>query len=321
MSWVRLDVDTPIDERLFGSGFSLYWPAVLTRAKKGGGHISRLASSPKQLAALWGSSVEEWTSAVRYFVEVGLLVERTDEDGYDVDDWRRTQVDPTNAERQARHRNATRNGDRNGESNATVTETVTASTVTRPLRPESETVTTYIHTGHTDTTGHSSSSIPPPPSRTPEEDEDLRSVVDAWLSTQLTPRGHVRVQATGHELEALRRTLSTHGRERTLASIRRAADTAETASPKLALLLAIAERGVLEGPRPETPRRSEGKSETKTKRAELAADDDYWAEGREASKKLGGRRVTKVPGVGYIATEELTDEHIAAVEAAGFAVL
>jgi hypothetical protein len=114
--------------------------------------------------------------------------------------------------------------------------------------------------------------------------------------------------------------LSTHGRERTLASIRRAADTAETASPKLSLFLAIAERGVLEGPRPETPRR-EGKSETKTKRAELAADDDYWAEGREASKRLGGRLVTKVPGVGYIATEELTPEHIAAVEAAGFAVL
>ena len=167
------------------------------------------------------------------------------------------------------------------------------------------------------TTTSSSSSIPPPPSKTPEEDEDLRSVVDAWLSTQLTPRGHVRVQATGHELEALRRTLSTHGRERTLASIRRAADTAETATPKLSLFLAIAERGVLEGPRPETPR----KSETKTKRAELAADDDYWAEGREASRKLGGRRVTKVPGVGYIATEELTPEHIAAVEAAGFAVL
>ena len=321
MSWVRLDVDTPIDERLFGSGFALYWPAVLTRAKKGGGHISRLASSPKQLAALWGSTVEEWTSALSYFVEVGLLVVRPDGDGYDVDDWRRTQVDPTNAERQARHRNATRNGDRNGESNATVTETVTASTVTRPLRPESETVTTYIHTDIQDTTGHSSSSIPPPPSKTPEEDEDLRSVVDAWLSTQLTPRGHVRVQATGHELEALRRTLSTHGRERTLASIRRAADTAETASPKLSLFLAIAERGVLEGCRPETPRRSEGKPETKTKRAELAADDDYWAEGREASRKLGGRRVTKVPGVGYIATEELTPEHIAAVEAAGFAVL
>jgi len=320
VSWVRLDVDTPIDERLFGSGFSLYWPAVLTRAKKGGGHISRLASSPKQLAALWGSTVEEWTSALRYFVEVGLIVVRPDGDGYDVDDWRRTQVDPTNAERQARHRNATRNGDRNGESNATVTETVTAPTVTRPLRPESETVTTYIQTDIQDTTGHSSSSIPPPPSRTPEEDEDLRSVVDAWLSTQLTPRGHVRVQATGHELEALRRTLSTHGRERTLASIRRAADTAETASPKLSLFLAIAERGVLEGPRPETPRR-EGKPETKTKRAELAADDDYWAEGREASRRLGGRRVTKVPGVGYIATEELTPEHIAAVEAAGFAVL
>lgn len=312
MSWVRLDVDTPIDERLFGSGFSLYWPAVLTRAKKGGGHISRLASAPKQLAALWGSTVEEWTAALGYFAEVGLLVVRPDGDGYDVEEWRRTQVDPTNAERQARHRNATRNG----ESNATVTD----STVTRPLRPEAEAVTTYIHTGHTDTTGQTSSSIPPPPSRTPEEDEDLRTVVDGWLSTQLTTRGHIRTQATGHELEALRRTLSTHGRERTLASIRRAADTAETASPKLSLFLAIAERGVLEGHRPETPRR-EGKSETKTKRAELAADDDYWAEGREASKRLGGRRVTKVPGVGYIATEELTAEHIAAVEAAGFAVI
>lgn len=314
MSWVRLDVDTPIDERLFGSGFSLFWPAVLTRAKKGGGHISRLASSPKQLAALWGSTVEEWTAALGYFVEVGLLVVRPDGDGYDVEEWRRTQVDPTNAERQARHRNATRNV----ESNATVTD----STVTRPLRPEAEAVTTYIQTGHTDTTGQTSSSSSPPPSRTPEEDEDLRTVVDGWLSTQLTTRGHIRTQATGHELEALRRTLGTHGREKTLAAIRAAANTAETGSPKLSLFLAIAERGVFEGPPPERkkPERSGGTSTT-SKKQQLADADDYWAEGREASRRLGGRRVTHVPGVGYIATEELTAEHIAAVEAAGFAVI
>ena len=255
MSWVRLDVDTPIDERLFGSGFALFWPAVLTRAKKSGGHISRLASSPKQLAALWGSTVED-------------------------------------------------------------------STVTRPLRPEAEAVTTYIQTGHTDTTGQTSSSSSPPPSRTPEEDDDLRTVVDGWLSTQLTNRGHIRTQATGHELEALRRTLGTHGREKTLAAIRAAANTAETGSPKLSLLLAIAERGVYEGPPPERrkPERSGGTSTT-SKKQQLADADDYWAEGREASRRLGGRRVTHVPGVGYIATEELTAEHIAAVEAAGFAVI
>jgi len=315
VSWVRLDVDTPIDERLFGSGFALFWPAVLTRAKKGGGHISRLASSPKQLAALWGSTVEEWTAALGYFVEVGLLVVRPDGDGYDVEEWRRTQVDPTNAERQARHRNATRNG----ESNATVTD----STVTRPLRPEAEAVTTYIQTGHTDTTGQTSSSSSPPPSRTPEEDDDLRTVVDGWLSTQLTTRGHIRTQATGHELDALRRTLGTHGREKTLAAIRAAANTAETGSPKLSLLLAIAERGVYEGPPPERrkPERSGGGTSTTSKKQQLADADDYWAEGREASRRLGGRRVTHVPGVGYIATEELTAEHIAAVEAAGFAVI
>ena len=172
-----------------------------------------------------------------------------------------------------------------------------------------------------DRTTTSSSSSSPPPSRTPEEDDDLRAVVDGWLSTQLTTRGHIRTQATGHELEALRRTLGTHGREKTLAAIRAAANTAETGSPKLSLLLAIAERGVYEGPPPERrPERSGGGTST-SKKQQLADADDYWKEGREASRRLGGRRVTNVPGVGYIATEELTAEHIAAVEAAGFAVI
>ncbi len=329
MSWVRLDIDLPMDGRLTASGHAWAWPAVLTRAKSGDGYVSARDLSPRVMAHLWGPSVEAWSDAVAYFLEEGLLV--VDGDGYRVEGWSETQRDNTGAERQRRLRASKRETTEEPVEESDPSRDVTRRHATSRDNSDSHATSRDVTDGHAystvqdrtiqdRTTTSSSSSLPPPPSRTPEEDEDLRSVVDAWLSTQLTPRGHVRVQATGHELEALRRTLSTHGRERTLASIRRAADTAETASPKLSLFLAIAERGVLEGPRPETPRR-EGKSETKTKRAELAADDDYWAEGREASRKLGGRRVTKVPGVGYIATEELTPEHIAAVEAAGFAVL
>ena len=319
MSWVRLDIDLPMDGRLTASGHAWAWPAVLTRAKSGDGYVSARDLSPRVMAHLWGPSVEAWSDAVAYFLEEGLLV--VDGDGYRVEGWSETQRDNTGAERQRRLRASKRETTEEPVEESDPSRDVTRRHATsRDVTDGHAYSTVQDRTVQDRTETSSSSSIPPPPSRTPEEDEDLRSVVDAWLSTQLTPRGHVRVQATGHELEALRRTLSTHGRERTLASIRRAADTAETASPKLALFLAIAERGVLEGPRPETPRR-EGKSETKTKRAELAADDDYWAEGREASKRLGGRRVTHVPGVGYIATEELTAEHIAAVEAAGFAVI
>ena len=78
----------------------------------------------------------------------------------------------------------------------------------------------------------------------------MRAVVERWLSTQLTQRGHVRLQATGHELQALRSILARDGRVKTLAAIDRAASSAEGGSPKLALLQAIAERGVYEQPPP-----------------------------------------------------------------------
>jgi hypothetical protein len=329
VSWVRLDIDLPMEGRLAASGHAWAWPAVLTRAKSGDGFVSMRDISPRVMSHLWGPSVEAWERALGHFLDEGLLV--IDGDGYRVDAWSETQRDNTGAERQRRLRAARREGDTVDESDpsrdvtrrhATSRDISDSHATSRDVTDGHAYSTVQDRTVQDRTTTSSSSSIPPPPSRTPEEDDDLRAVVDGWLSTQLTNRGHIRTQATGHELDALRRTLGTHGREKTLAAIRAAANTAETGSPKLSLLLAIAERGVFEGPPPERkrPERSGG-TETKSKKQQLADADDYWAEGREASRRLGGRRVTHVPGVGYIATEELTAEHIAAVEAAGFAVI
>jgi hypothetical protein len=332
VSWVRLDIDLPMDGRLTASGHAWAWPAVLTRAKSGDGYVSARDISPRVMAHLWGPSVEAWSDAVAYFLEEGLLV--VDGDGYRVEGWSETQRDNTGAERQRRLRASRRETTEEPVEESDPSRDVTRRHATSRDNSDSHATSRDVTDGHAystvqdrtvqdrTTTSSSSSSLPPPPSRTPEEDEDLRSVVDGWLSTQLTTRGHIRTQATGHELEALRRTLGTHGREKTLAAIRAAANTAETGSPKLSLLLAIAERGVYEGPPPERrkPERSSSTSTT-SKKQQLADADDYWAEGREASRRLGGRRVTHVPGVGYIATEELTAEHIAAVEAAGFAVI
>ena len=271
MSWVRVDCDVPTDERLLCTGFALYWPAVLCRAKKGAGHLPARAASPEQLAHLWGSTVEQWRAAIEHFVRVGLLVERADADGYDVEEWKRTQLDPTNAERQKRHRAAARNGESNGTVTAeTVTPAlrVTDSTVTLPLRVTDAAVTTVHDSTVQDTTGHTSSSSSPPPSRD-DEDDDLRTVVDAWLSTQLTTRGHIRTQATAHELDALKRTVTSHGRERTLESIKAAANSAETGSPKLALFLAIAERGVYQT--------STGRSRPNQNKPDSKRVNDAWA--------------------------------------------
>jgi len=330
VSWVRLDIDLPMEGRLAASGHAWAWPAVLTRAKSGDGYVSVREIAPRVMAHLWGPSVDAWERAVEYFAEEGLLV--PDGDGYRVDGWSDTQRDNTGAERQRRLRAARRDGDTVDEPDSS--RDVTRRHATSRDIPDSHATSRDVTDGHAystrqDSTGQdrtttsSSSSSSPPPSRTPEEDDDMRTVVDGWLSTQLTTRGHIRTQATGHELDALRRTLGSHGKEKTLAAIRAAANTAETGSPKLSLLLAIAERGVYEGPPPERrkPERSGGGTSTTSKKQQLADADDYWAEGREASRRLGGRRVTHVPGVGYIATEELTAEHIAAVEAAGFAVI
>ena len=132
MSWVRVDCDVPTDERLLCTGFALYWPAILTRAKKGAGHLPARAANATQLAHLWGSTVEMWQAAIEHFVKVGLLVERADGDGYEVEEWKRTQLDPTNAERQKRHREATRNGTVTEEADTPALR-VTDSTVTQAL--------------------------------------------------------------------------------------------------------------------------------------------------------------------------------------------
>jgi hypothetical protein len=274
VSWVRVDCDVPTDERLLCTGFALYWPAILIRAKKGAGHLPARAASPTQLAHLWGSTVEMWQAAIEHFVRVGLLVERADGDGYDVEEWKRTQLDPTNAERQKRHRESSRNG---GVTDESVTRNggVTGESVTEALRVTGRAVTTVqdktVHTGHDKTS--SSSSLPPPSGRA-DEDDDLKVIVSTWLGTQLTERGHTRMQATGHELAELARALKTHGRERTVAAIGAAANSAEGGTPRLALFSAIVERGVFDGPAPSKAKQSSKQSQAKPDSKRV---NDAWA--------------------------------------------
>jgi len=331
VSWVRLDVDTPIDERLFGSGFALYWPAVLTRAKKGGGTVSRLAAQPKQLAALWGSTVEEWAAAIAYFVEVGLLVPRPNGD-YDVDGWAKTQVDPTNADRQKRHRSresAPTSHDK------TVTPALRGNepTVTRPLLPPDSTVTTYIqtdiHTGHTVAADAATTRAHAPAreeavaaTTTPKIDDQLNRVAERWRLSLRGKTGAAPLVVGALDIDALDAAVKERGAEYVTSCIDRAAEVAGGSGPSLALLKSILRDGV----HPSKPTNS-GQSRSKSDKAgsssksRMEGYSQAWSEDVEASRALGGVRVTKVPGVGYVPTAELTAEQIAAVEAEGFAVI
>ncbi len=338
MSWVRLDVDTPIDERLFGSGFALYWPAVLTRAKKGGGTVSRLAAQPKQLAALWGSTVEEWAAAIAYFVEVGLLVPRPNGD-YEVDGWTRTQVDPTNADRQKRHRSresAPTSHDK------TVTPALRGNepTVTRPLLPPDSTVTTYIQTdiqtGHTVAADAATTRAHAPAreeaaaaTTTPKIDDQFSRVAERWRLALRGKTGAAPLVVGALDIDALSAAVAERGADYVMKCIDRSAEVAGGGGPSLSLLRMILRDGVHE-PKPANSgqnRTNSGQSRSKSDKAgsssksRMEGYSQAWSEDVEASRALGGVRVTKVPGVGYVPTAELTAEQIAAVEAEGFAVI
>ena len=247
MSWVRVDCDVPTDERLLCTGFALYWPAVLIRAKKNAGHLPALAASPAQLAHLWGSTVEEWTRAIQHFVQVGLLVERADGDGYDVEEWKRTQLDPTNADRQKRHRNAARNA------------TVTESTVTPPLRVTESSVTPddadrYNSTVQ-DTTVHdrtvaadAATTRAHAPAReaatAATTGDQLGAVAERWRLALRGKTGAAPLVVGALDIDALSAAVKERGPEYVTSCIDRAAEVAGGSGPTLALLKSILRDGV-----------------------------------------------------------------------------
>jgi hypothetical protein len=247
VSWVRVDCDVPTDERLLCTGFALYWPAVLIRAKKNAGHLPALAASPAQLAHLWGSTVEEWTRAIQHFVQVGLLVERADGDGYDVEEWKRTQLDPTNADRQKRHRNAARNA------------TVTESTVTPPLRVTESSVTPddadrYNSTVQ-DTTVHdrtvaadAATTRAHAPAReaatAATTGDQLGAVAERWRLALRGKTGAAPLVVGALDIDALSAAVKERGPEYVTSCIDRAAEVAGGSGPTLALLKSILRDGV-----------------------------------------------------------------------------
>jgi hypothetical protein len=131
------------------------------------------------------------------------------------------------------------------------------------------------------------------------------------------------------DIDALDVAVKERGAEYVTSCIDRAAEVAGGSGPSLALLKSILRDGVHE-PKPANSgqnRTNSGQSRSKSDKAgsssksRMEGYSQAWSEDVEASRALGGVRVTKVPGVGYVPTAELTAEQIAAVEAEGFAVI
>lgn len=267
MSWVRVDCDVPTDERLLCTGFALYWPAILTRAKKGAGHLPARAANATQLAHLWGSTVELWQAAIEHFVKVGLLVERADGDGYEVEEWKRTQLDPTNAERQKRHREATRNGTVTEEA-VTPALRVTDSTVTQALPVTRRTVTTVQDSTVHDTTVAAVAATTRAQARTREAeaattaDPELGVVAERWRLALRGRSGAAPMVVGALDIGALQLAVSEKGAGYVSQCIDRAAEVAGGSGPSLALLKSIITNGI-HATKPGSNRTNQNKPDSK----------------------------------------------------------
>ena len=250
-TWVRVDCDVPTDERLLCTGHALYWPAILIRAKARAGHLTALAASPAQLAHLWGSTVDAWSAAIEHFVRVGMLTPREDGDGYDVEEWRRTQVDPTNAERQKRHRQASK-GEGVTQDSVTVPLRVTEPTVMAPLPVTLHPVTTVHDSTRQDiqdrdaaaprARAHEAAATAPPP-------DGLAATLERWRLALRGRSGAAPLVVGSLDAEAIMAAVSERGAEYVTRCIDRAAEVAGGGGPSLSLLRRIIAEGVHDGPR------------------------------------------------------------------------
>jgi len=252
-TWVRVDCDVPTDERLLCTGHALYWPAILTRAKARAGHLTALAANPAQLAHLWGSTVEAWSAAIEHFVRVGMLTPREDGDGYEVEDWRRTQVDPTNAERQKRHRQATK-GEGVTHDSVTVPLRVTEPTVMEPLPVTLRAVTTVQDSTRQDiqvaadaasprARAHEAAATAPPP-------DGLAAALERWRLALRGRSGAAPLVVGSLDAEAIMAAVTERGAEYVTRCIDRAAEVAGGGGPSLALLGRIIAEGIHDSTRP-----------------------------------------------------------------------
>jgi hypothetical protein len=255
-TWVRVDCDVPTDERLLCTGHALYWPAILTRAKARAGHLTALAANPVQLAHLWGSTVDAWSAAIEHFIRVGMLTRREDGDGYDVEDWRRTQVDPTNAERQKRHRQATK-GEAVTRDSVTVPLRVTEPTVMEPLRVTLPAVTTVQDSTRQDRTQVAADAAPPrtqgrahEAAATAPPPDGLAAALERWRLALRGRSGAAPLVVGSLDAEAIMAAVNERGAEYVTRCIDRAAEVAGGSGPSLALLGRIVAEGIHDSPRP-----------------------------------------------------------------------
>jgi hypothetical protein len=186
-----------------------------------------------------------------------MLTPRADGDGYDVEDWRRTQVDPTNAERQKRHRQASK-GDGVTEPTVTVPLRVTEPAVMEPLRVTESTVTTVHDSTRQDRTQVAADAAPPrtqgraheAAAATTPAPEGLAGCLEAWRLALRSARGSAPMMVGALDADAILRHVEAKGAPHVLACIQRAAEVAGGSGPSLALLGRIVAEGIHDSTRP-----------------------------------------------------------------------
>jgi hypothetical protein len=253
VSWVRLDVETPADGRLAGTGHAWAWPAVVARAKRGNGRIPARDLTPRLMAWLWGPSEDAWTAALAHFVDAGLLV--LDGDAYVLPGWASYQADPGAAGRQRSARHGVSRG-------VTVTSRDTGDVTpgheaSRAVTPDR---TGQDRTGQ-DRTGQVAADAAPPRAQgrareaaaaaaTTPVPEGLSGCLEAWRLALRSARGSAPMMVGALDADAIHRHVADRGAPHVLACIQRAAEVAGGSGPSLALLGRIVAEGIHNHARP-----------------------------------------------------------------------
>jgi hypothetical protein len=185
-----------------------------------------------------------------------MLTPREDGDGYEVEEWRRTQVDPTNAERQRRHRQAAKVEAVTHDS-VTVPLRVTESAVMEPLPVTLRAVTTVHDSTRQDRTqvaadaaptrtqgrAHEAAATAPPP-------DGLSTALERWRLALRGRSGAAPLVVGSLDAEAIMAAVTERGAEYVTRCIDRAAEVAGGGGPSLALLGRIIAEGIHDSARP-----------------------------------------------------------------------
>jgi len=247
VSWVRLDVETPADGRLAGTGHAWAWPAVVARAKRGNGRIPARDLTPRLMAWLWGPSEDAWTAALAHFVDAGLLV--LEGDAYVLPGWASYQADPGAAGRQRSARHGVSRG---------VTVTSRDSDDVTGGHEASRAVTTD-RTGQDRTVQdiQVAAEAAPPRARAHEAaaatappPDGLAAALERWRLALRGRSGAAPLVVGSLDAEAIMAAVTERGAEYVTRCIDRAAEVAGGGGPSLALLGRIIAEGIHDKDRP-----------------------------------------------------------------------